>query len=321
MLMPIAAILAGFILLVWSADRFVTGAAAMAYNLGMAPLLIGMIILGFGTSAPEMLVSGVAAWEGNPDLGIGNALGSNITNIALVLGATAIVAPMTVHSTIIMRELPLLFVVMTVVLVLMLDGDLVRWEGCLLLLGLCLMLGWMIRQDKRGRPDPLSAEFDEEIPHEMSMAMALFWVVVGIVILVCSSQLLVWGAVSIARTLGVSDLVIGLTIVAVGTSLPELAASMAGAMKGEHDLAIGNVIGSNIFNLLVVLALPGVIKPFEFDAGVMGRDFPYMVGLTVALLVMAYGFRGLGRISRLEGGILVASYLAYLILLYFTAIK
>jgi cation:H+ antiporter len=322
MWMPLAALIAGFALLVWSADRFVTGAAASASNFGVSPLLIGMIILGFGTSAPEMLVSATAAWEGNPQMGIGNAIGSNITNIALVLGATALVAPMTVDSHILRREFPALIVVMLIALMLLIDGEMGLMDGVILLSGLVALLMWMIWLAKRGKGvDPLGAEFDEEIPHEMPMKWAIFWVLVGIVMLMLSSQLLVWGAVKIAQIYGVSDLVIGLTIVAIGTSLPELAASMMGALKGEHDLVLGNIIGSNMFNILVVLALPGVISPLMLDAEVMSRDYPFMLGLTVALLIMAYGFRGPGRINRFEGTLLLGSYCAYMALLYFSAIK
>ena len=247
MLLSSVAILLGLAVLVWSADRFVLGASAVARNYGISPLIIGMTILGFGTSAPEMLVSGMAAWEGNPTIGVGNALGSNIANIALVLGFTAIVSPMVVRSKVLKREFPLLFLVMGLAAVLMIDNDLSRVDGFILLSGVVVMLWWMIRlarQEQTGE-EPLEAEFDDEIPADMSTGRALFWLVLGLVLLMVSSQLLVWGAVNVAHYFGVSDLIIGLTIIAIGTSLPELAATVSAALKKEHEMAIGNIIGSN----------------------------------------------------------------------------
>ncbi|NOX76330.1 MAG: calcium/sodium antiporter [Gammaproteobacteria bacterium] len=313
MLMSWLAVLGGFALLVWSADRFVLGASAVAGNLGVSPLIIGMTIMGFGTSAPEMLVAGMAAAGGNPDIGVGNAIGSNIANIGLVLGATALVAPMAVDSGILKREYPVLFAITLLAGGLMLDGELSRLDGAVLLTGTACLVAWMIWAARRGQTsDPLGNEFESEIPTDMSTGRAVFWAVLGLVALVASSKLLVWGAVDIARELGVSDLVIGLTIIAVGTSLPELAASIMGALKGEHDMAIGTVIGSNMFNLLAVLALPGLIHPSVLAAEVMQRDFPLMVGFTIALFLMAYGFRGPGRINRFEGVLLLTAFAAYM---------
>lgn len=314
------AIAAGFGLLVWGADRFVTGAAGTARNLGVSPLIIGLTIVGFGTSAPEILVSAVAAWQGNPGLAIGNAIGSNITNIALILGATALVAPLTVHSGAIRREFPVLIATTLVAYLLLSDGVLGVGDGLMLLLGLVVLLSWMVYLGMSSREvDPIVAEYEAEVPTGLGLGRSLWWLSLGLVVLLVSSRLLVWGAVGIAQLLGVSDLIIGLTIVALGTSLPELAASVASALKNEHDIAIGNVIGSNMFNLLAVLGLPGIIRPGPVEDAVLTRDFPIMAGLTVALLVMAYGFRTWGRISRLEGGLLLAGYLAYQTLLYFTA--
>jgi len=313
MLISWLAVLGGFALLVWSADRFVMGASGVAVNLGVSPLIVGMTIMGFGTSAPEMLVSGMAAAGGNPAMGVGNAIGSNIANIGLVLGATALVAPMAVDSGILKREYPVLFAITLLAGGLMLDGDLNRLDGAVLLTGTASLVAWMIWAARRGQAgDPLGNEFESEIPLGMSTGWALFWALAGLVVLVASSKLLVWGAVDIARALGVSDLVIGLTIIAVGTSLPELAASIMGALKGEHDMAIGTVIGSNMFNLLAVLALPGLLHPDMLAPEVIQRDFPLMVGFTVALFLMAYGFRGPGRINRIEGGLLVAAFAGYM---------
>ena len=320
MLISWLAILGGFILLVWSAERFVHGAAGLAGNLGVSPLIIGMTIMGFGTSAPEMLVSGMAASNGNPAMGIGNALGSNIANIALVLGATALIMPLTVDSRILRREYLMLFAVTLLAGGLMLDGELGTMDGSILLTGTVLLVVWMIWMGKRPQPavaglpttDPFIAELESEIPTDMTTGWAIFWALLGLVILVLSSKLLVWGAVNIARDLGVSDLVIGLTIIAIGTSLPELAASVMSALKGEDDMAVGNIIGSNMFNLLAVLALPGLIAPSVLDPAVLQRDFPIVVALTIALFIMAYGFKGHGRINRLEGGLLLASFVAYM---------
>ena len=313
------AIAGGFILLAWSADRFVVGASAMAYNLKVSPLVIGLTIVGLGTSAPEMLVSALASWQGNSGLAVGNALGSNIINTGLILGFTAMVIPLNVHSSILKRELPVLLLVMAVALLLLLDGTLGRLDGILLLTGMVVMLIWMIRLGRTPQTgaDPMSTEFADEIPTTLSMGRAIFWLIVGGLVLLASSRLLVWGAVSIAESMGVSNLVIGLTIVALGTSMPELAATVMSAIKGEHDIALGNVIGSNIFNLLVVLGLPGLINPAAIDTEVLTRDYPVMIGLTVALFVMAYGFRGPGRINRIEGTLLVLAFCAYQTLLYF----
>jgi len=333
MLMSWLAVLGGFALLVWSAERFVHGAAGFARNQGVSPLVIGMAIMGFGTSAPEMLVSAVAASGGNPGIGVGNALGSNIANIALVLGATALIKPLTVDSGVLRREYPVLLAVTLLAGALMLDGELGTLDGSILLVGTVLLVSWMVWTAKRARPvmpnhptpgaqasDPLETEFEQEIPTDMSTGQALLWLVLGLVLLVLSSRLLVWGAVNIARDLGVSDLVIGLTIIAVGTSLPELAASVLSVLKGEDDMAVGNVIGSNMFNLLAVLGLPGLIAPSVLEPAVLQRDFPVMIGLTVLLFLMVYGIHGHGRINRFEGGLLLVCFASYMAWLGFTAV-
>lgn len=319
MLLSSLAVIGGFILLVWGAERFVHGASATARNLGVSPLIIGLTIVGFGTSAPEMLVSGVAAWQGNPGLGVGNALGSNITNIGLILGVTAVISPFVVNSELLRREYPLMFAIMVLALMLLVDGDLSRMDGVILIAGLGLMIFWLIRMSlRKGEPDPLVAEYEREIPTGMTLSTALVWTALGLVVLLVSSRLLVWGAVNIAEALGVSDLVIGLTVVAIGTSLPELAASVTSVLKKEPDIAIGNVIGSNMFNLLAVLALPGLIHPYVLEPGILDRDFPVMFGFTIALFAMAYGFRDEGRITRWEGAVLIIAYVAYLGILYLT---
>jgi len=311
MLLPLTAIILGFAVVIWSADRFIAGAAGLARSLGVSPMVIGLTIVGFGTSAPEMLISGFSAWEGSPGLAIGNAIGSNITNIALILGVTAMVSPLAVQSQTLRREMPLLTLITLVVLALLFDGNLSLWDGLFLMTGLFIVMGWIIHTALRARPsDPMQAEYESEVP-VMPIGKSVFWLILGLLLLLVSSRVAVWGAVEIAQALGVSDLIIGLTIVAIGTSLPELAATVVSALKDEADIAIGNVIGSNMFNILGVLALPGLIAPGAFDPAVLTRDYPVMFGLTIALFVMAYGFRGPGRINRIEGGILLACFIGY----------
>ena len=321
MLFNLLAIIGGFALLIWSADRFIYGAAATARNFDVPPLIIGLTIVGFGTSAPEMMVAGFAAYDGSPALAIGNALGSNITNITLVLGVAALIAPLDVHSRIVKKELPILLFAMLLALALMRDMTLNRFDGFILISLLFLLMWWMTREGIRNqKSDALTDEFLDEMPPTTSTAHALFWLIAGLVLLTISSKILVWGAVNMAIAFGISELVIGLTIIAIGTSLPELAASITGALKKEHDIVIGNVVGSNLFNTLGVLAVPGLIAPAELAEGVMQRDIPVLFILTIVLFVMAYGFRGQGRINRLEGSILFGSFIAYQVLIFFTAV-
>ncbi len=319
MLLPTLAVLAGFVALTWGADRFVVGAAATARNLGMPTLVIGLTVVGFGTSAPEILVSSMAAWQGNTNLAVGNALGSNITNIALVLGATALITPLRVHSSVLRREFPVLMAIMLFTLALLTDGRLDRHDGLLLLAGLAVTLYWVVSLGLRARQsDPIQSEYAAEIPDAMPLSRALTWLLIGLLVLLGSARILVWGAVEIATLFGVSDLVIGLTIVAIGTSLPELAASVTSALKHEHDIAIGNIIGSNMYNLLAVLGLPALIHPADLPAEVLMRDYPVMIVLTLGLFAAAYGFRGAGQINRVEGGLLFASFCGYQYLLFHT---
>lgn len=316
----ILAVLAGFGLLIWGSDKFVEGAAGMARTLNVSALIIGLVIVGFGTSAPEMLVAGVAGLDGNTGLAIGNALGSNITNIALVLGATALLVPLSVHSKLLKREFPVLFIIMALVIILFIDGDLSRMDGIILLTGLFAFILWMIHLGRKSQSeshdhphDPMQDEFEEELPDKMPIGKALMWLTIGLVVLLIGAKLVVWGAVSIALAFGISDLVIGLTVVAIGTSLPELATTITSAKKGEHDIAIGNIIGSNMFNLLGVLGIPGVIAPATFDTDVIMRDVPVMVILTIAIYIMARGRAGkAGQINRIEGAGLLIAYFAYL---------
>jgi cation:H+ antiporter len=321
MLLNFLAVIAGFGILIWGADRFVIGASATARNLGVPPLIIGLTVVGFGTSAPEMLVSGLAAWYGNPGISVGNAIGSNIANIGLVIGATALVAPISVHSNTLRREFPLLFVFMVLALLLLVDGYLSRWDGVILIMGMFVMLYWITRIALRSRTsDPMQAEFADEIPLHMPMWKAGTWLLVGLVLLLAGSRLVVFGAVEIAHWLGISDLIIGLTVIAIGTSLPELAASIMCILKKEDDIAVGNVVGSNMFNLLGVMGIPGLIAPFQVPAEALSRDFGVMFALTIALFAMSYGFGHNGVITRFKGAALVVSFLVYLLYLYLDSI-
>ncbi|MFU2512062.1 calcium/sodium antiporter [Pseudoalteromonas sp. ASV78] len=323
MILASLAILGGFILLVWSADRFVDGAAATAKYAGMPSLLIGMVIVGFGTSAPEMVVSAMAAVDGNPDLALGNALGSNIVNTGLILGVTALIAPIVVHSKIVRKELPLLLIIGLFFGALLWNGALERFDAVLLLIGFFVLIAWSIYSAMSNKGDSLETDTEQALhSHEMSLGKAIFWLIFGLIILVISSRILVWGSVNIAQSLGVSDLVIGLTIVALGTSLPELAASIIAVRKGEHDIAIGNVVGSNMFNILAVVGIAGLISPITSVAPeVLSRDWLVMMAMMVALLIMAYGFRRQGRINRVEGAALLLAYIGYTIWLVMSVIS
>jgi len=320
MLISITQIIGGFILLVWGADRLVAGASAMARNLGVSPLIIGLTIVAFGTSAPELVVSAVAASRGNPGLAVGNAIGSNIANIGLILGITAVVYPLKVESETLKREYPLLVLIMIASFIMAADLNYSRTEGWLLLTGLAALVVWMVRYGlRRGPEDPLAEEFAAEIPSDMPTRTAVMWLIIGLIILPLSSRFLVEGAITIARAMEVSEVVIGLTIVAFGTSLPELAAALTSALREEDDLAIGNIIGSNMFNILGVLGIAATIQPVAVDALMLRQDFPVMFLLTVLLFFMAYGIHGPGRISRKSGLLLLTIYFTYQAMIWVTA--
>ena len=302
MTLPILALAAGLALLVWSA--------------GMPPLLIGMVVIGFGTSAPEMVVSVLAAAGGNPGLALGNAYGSNITNIALILGVTALISPLAVHSNVLRKELPLLTVVTVLAAWQVRDGGLGRGDASVLLGVFLLLMAWTVRQGLRNRTDALAGEMTAALAaDEQPLRRSVPQLLGGLLLLVGSSRLLVWGAVGLARAFGMSDLLIGLTIVSVGTSLPEFASSVIAARRGEHELALGNILGSNLFNTLAVVGLAGVISPLAAAREIFTRDIPVMALLTVSLFVIGYGFRGPGRINRWEGAALLLTYIGYMLLL------
>ncbi|MCW4152323.1 MULTISPECIES: calcium/sodium antiporter [Halomonadaceae] len=313
MLLALIAVVVGLILLIWSAEKFIDGAAATSRWLGLSPLLIGMLVIGFGTSAPEMMVSVLAAMQGNPGLAVGNAYGSNIANIGLVLGFVALLAPLAVHSSVIRKEIPLLLVVMLVTGLMLLDGWVARWEAVCLLLALVVFIVISVVRSKGQQDDALVSEVAETLDSKpMSRGKAIMWTLVGLVLLIASSRLLVWGAVEIAVAFGVSDLIIGLTVVAIGTSLPELASSITALRRNEHDMVLGNVVGSNLFNSLAVVGLAGVITPIETGQEVLQRDWIVMLVMTVLMMLFAFSWKGRPRrINRFEGGGLLALFIAY----------
>ena len=313
MALAFIAVILGLAMLVWSADRFVEGSAATARHFGMPPLLIGMVVVGFGTSAPELVVSALAAWQGKSGIALGNAYGSNITNIALILGVTALISPIAVHSQVLRKELPSLTAVTALAAWQLSDGVITRADAALLLAVFAGLMAWTIWQGLRQQNDALGSEIEQELAaHAMPVRRAVFCLALGLILLIISSRILVWGAVEIAEGLGVSDLIIGLTVVAVGTSLPELASSIIAARRGEHDIALGNILGSNLFNTLAVVGVAAAIQPLSVGAEVLDRDMLVMAALTLSLFAIGYGWRQpSGRISRSKGGLLLAAYLAY----------
>jgi len=331
MILAIVAIVVGLVLLVWSADRFVDGAVGVAQFLGMSTFLIGMIIVGFGTSAPEIVVSILSAMNNSPQLALGNAYGSNIANIALILGVTALIIPVVVKKQAMVRDIPILMAMTALTVVLLMDGNVSFVDGVVLLFAFVAVTTFNIlaelHEKRKRKKAKLADNADENSPAEkVSIVKSLAWLFVGLALLIGSSRMLVWGAIYMAHSLGVSDLLIGLTIVAVGTSLPELASSIAAARRGENDLAVGNVIGSNIFNTLVVVGLASVIAPIKAaDPEVMSRDVPIMIALTLLLFFICIPFKkkngkrvsGFGRIG---GALFLSLYIAYLVLLGIQAV-
>jgi cation:H+ antiporter len=313
MLLPILSVVGGLILLIWSAEKFIEGAAATSRWLGLSPLLIGMLVIGFGTSAPEMMVSVLAALQGSPGLAVGNAYGSNIANIGLVLGFVALLAPLAVHSSMIRREMPVLFAVTLLTGLMLWDGFVARWEAIILLLVLLTFITISIVKSRAEQDDVLVGEVTATLEsHPMSRGKAMIWTLVGLALLVASSRLLVWGAVEIATAFGVSELIIGLTVVAIGTSLPELASSISALRRNEHDMVLGNVVGSNLFNTLGVVGLAGVITPIETGSEVLSRDWIVMLVMTILMVVFVFSWRGRPRrINRMEGGVLLLLFVAY----------
>ena len=312
MLLNLVQVVGGLVLLIWGADRLVHGASGGARRLGVAPLLIGLTVVAFATSAPEVLVSVVAALRGNPDLAIGNAIGSNIVNIGLVLGVTALVRPIELRSATLRREMPALLAVSLLVVSLFLDSRLSRVDGFVMLAGLVIVMVWLTRLGMRSAAnDPLQAEYDAEIPKHMSIRRAVFWLAVGLAALLFGADQLVDGAIEIALAVGFSEVVIGITLVAFGTSLPELAVSAVSAWKKEYGLAIGNIVGSNIFNMLAVIGIAAAIEPAQLAPSVLSLHVFVMVAFTLVLYAMTYDYDGKSELSRIEGSALLGAYAAY----------
>lgn len=322
MLEHVFILLVSLIVLVWSADKFVLGASSLARNLGVSPMIIGLTIVAMGSSAPEMMVAAAASLQGNPDTAIGNAIGSNITNIALVLGFTVLIKPLVVSSSTIKQELPLLLI-LTILAYWMLSDNFFSFpEGLILMIGfftfISILLIKALKQRKNNSlDDPMIIEAEHEIPEETSTIKSIFWLIIGISLLVSSAHFLVDSAIFIAKAYGISDLVIGLTVIALGTSLPELAASIASVMKKEDDLAMGNIVGSNIFNILAVLPFAGLIAPGQINSEASFRDAPVMIAITGLLFLLCFSRKsGYFRLTRAKGALLLVSFIAYQILLF-----
>lgn len=322
MFLEILAIILGLSALIWSADKFVDGAAAIASHYHVPPLVIGMVIVGFGTSAPELVVSASSALDGNPGIALGNAYGSNIANIGLILGFTALLSPIAVHSQVIRKELPILMFVTLVLTWGVWNLDVTRFDAIIMLLVFSCVMGWTIHQGLKRTPDGLGSEMEQELDIQaMPLKSAIIWLSLGTIVLAVSSKSLVWGASGVASALGVSDLIIGLTVVAIGTSAPELASSLAALRKNQHDLVLGNVIGSNLFNTLAVVGLAGVIQPMSAPPEVISRDTLVLIGMTLLLFVFCYGFKKPGKIGRIKGGILLSIFTAYTLWLIYLVIS
>ena len=316
LLWPTVAIVGGIALLIISADKFTEGAAATAKHLGWPPLLIGMLIIGFGSSMPEMAVSAMSSLQGNTGLALGNAIGSNITNIALILGLTAILSPIAVSSTVLQRELPYLILLTALSAFLLYqdqDSALSRIDGYLLIGAFMVLMAWSVRAGLRGENDPLAKGVEKGLKAPINRKVAIMYTLAGLIFLIIASHILIWGGVEIATAFDISDLVIGLTVVAIGTSLPELAASISAVRKNEHELALGNVIGSNLFNATMVIGISRLISPAAVEADLLSRDLPVLGILTLALFMLCFGFKGpdSGRINRIEGILLLLAYICY----------
>jgi cation:H+ antiporter len=311
-MLSVAEILIGLFLLYWGADRLVIGAGATARNLGVSPVLIGLVIVGFATSAPEMLISAVAAMDGAPALAVGNALGSNIANLGMVLGAAVLLTPLAVLSQTLRQEFPAVLAATGLAYLLFLDNELSRVDALILLSALLLLTVWLVFLGMRSSVfDPLRIEYGDEFSDDLGAGRATLWLVVGLVTLLVGSELMVNGAIDAARQLGISELVLGVTIVAIGTSLPELAVAVAGALKRECELVLGNVLGSNIFNLLAVIGIAGAIQPHELTNGVLSLHYPLMAVMTLAVFALAYNRRARVQLTRPVGAMLLLTFLGY----------
>jgi cation:H+ antiporter len=321
MLIQILILLLSLITLVWSADKFVFGASALARNLGISPMIIGLTIVAMGSSAPEMMIAATASLQGNVDTAVGNAIGSNITNIALVLGITALFHPLSVSSSTIKREIPLILIVTAIATYMLANSNFSFNEGLILIIGFVLYISTLLLVTlKRSKQNPIDdkmvLEAEQDVPDGVSTKHSVIWLIVGMILLPVSASFLVDSSVFIAKAFGISDLVIGLTVIAIGTSLPELAASIMSIIKKEDDLALGNIIGSNIFNILAVLSLAGLIAPGDIDNAAAVRDAPFMLATTFLLFLLCFSRSGKFRITRAKGVLLLAVFIGYQVLLF-----
>ena len=318
---PIAALIAGLIGLVWGADKFVNGSVGVAKNFGISSLVIGLTVVSIGTSAPEIIVSINAALKDSGGLAVGNAIGSNLANIGLVLGVTALVAPIPVKKYLLREESPILIVITALAGLCLYDGQLDRFESVMLGILVLPIVIFMVRFKKNHQTSKKLSTTDEiEITN---IRLAVFWLAVGLLGLLVSAEITVWGAKSIASYFNVSDLIIGLTVIAIGTSLPELAASVMSALKGQHDIALGNIFGSNLFNILLVMTTAGAISPMTLPNSVFARDYAALAGMTI--LMVGIVFISLAKaerqikspnISRMFGVVLLLAYCGYYIILW-----
>jgi cation:H+ antiporter len=308
-------IVSGLWLLTWSANRFVDGAAALSQKFGVPPFIIGMVVIGFGTSAPEMAVSALSAASGHSDLSLGNAYGSNIYNIAVILGVVALIRPIMTHTFTVLTSAVLL------VSVSLISGFLVwhgggfsRLDAFISLAAFAVLLPVSCHLERKN-----GANTQQDAVDVTPVKRPLIWTIIGLALLVGSSHLLVWGAVDIARALGISELMVGLTVVAAGTSLPELASAIVSARKGQNDFVMGNIIGSNFFNTLAVVGVSGLVQPFTCEGGyVLSRDLWMMVALSASIALFGCSFRrrqNSGVIGRVKGVVWILSFLAYFALL------
>ena len=313
-------LLVGFLVLFKSADQFVIGSVATAKNLNISPMIIGLTVVALGTSAPEIFVAAASSLRGEPELAVGNAIGSNIANMGMVMGITALLVPLPFKREVLRHDLPIMALVTACAGLVLYDSELTIWDGLLLIGLLVLFLLRIAFDSKLSEPDALLdvAELDE-IP-EMPLSKAIMLLVLSLVFLLISAELLVYAVVYISKAMGVSELFIGLTVIAVGTSLPELVVSVTSALKGETDLAIGNIVGSNIFNILAVLSIPSFLAPTVLSQEIFWRDYGLMAGMTVAVLIFAYGIRSVARITRAEGLLLLVAWATYMVWLYYTAL-
>ncbi len=318
MLLAAALLVIGLILLVYGADRLVFSAAILCRSLGIPPLIIGMTVVGIGTSLPELIVSLSAATHGQMDIAVGTALGSNITNILLISGGAALLHPLTVHSNLVRRELPLMLLVTLLCGVMLFDNQLSRLDGVALIVIAALYLAFIIkiaRRAERDNNDSLTREQLAELPRDdAGNTVAFLWLAVALIMLPMSTRMVIDNATVIADYFGVSELVIGLTIISVGTSLPELATVIAGALKGEDDIAIGNLIGSNIYNIVIVLGIPALLYPGAIDAEAFARDYWVMLGVSALFTLIC--LRRSRRIGRAVGLLLLCGFIGWVATLY-----